>query len=193
VTHGVKKVLFISSAHVYGISPRMLPTPEDSPPLLQWDIYTSSKISGERILEQCYSTYNLPYTTIRLFNSYGPGQTPDYFIPKKIMEAKKGDIVLKGANTTKDFVYLDDTISALTLALQTDYVGSLNVGSGNQYTLKDVAETIATEYGHKVIIDPDQPPVTQMQASIGRIRNVLGWYPKVSFEEGLKRTLKSYS
>jgi len=192
VTHDIKKTLFISSAHVYGISPRLLPTPEDTPLMLQWDIYTSSKIIGERIVEQCYSTYNLPYTTIRLFNSYGPAQTQDYFIPKKIAEAQNGDIVLRGAATTKDFIYLDDTINALLLALRSNYVGALNIGSGKQYTLKEVSERIVQEYGHKVILDSYQPPITMMQASIDRARNILNWSPQVTFEEGMRRTLGYY-
>lgn len=191
VGHHVKKFVFLSSAHVYGISPKFMPTPEHAP-LQLTDTYTTSKILGETLCYLYYNDFNLPYLTFRLFNSYGPHQNLDYFIPKKIDEAKRGKIDLIGAKTTKDWVYLDDTVDAIIKGINSDYVGELNLGTGRQISLETIARLIAERYHAGFSIAEKQPPATYMQADTSRLKNVLGWEPLTSFEEGIEKTLKWY-
>ena len=188
----VKKILFTSSAHVYGISPRYVPTPEIQPVWLQEDVYTSTKIMGEHLIRLFYENYSIPYNTIRLFNSYGPRQTNDYFVPAKIKEAlNPGKIHLRGRLVRKDFVYITDVIDAYVKLLESDYVGELNVGSGTSTTLEAVAGHIAKALNAELTFAKDET-VTYMQSDTSRAKKVLGWEAKVPLETGLDQTIESF-
>ncbi len=165
----VKKFVFASSAHVYNISPRFFPTPENHP-LYPMDTYTSTKIIGEQLCKLFWDSYSLPYTTIRLFNSYGPRQSSDYFIPAMIEKAKKCDFTVKGKGITKDFVYVTDVASAYVKAAFSDYVGEVNIGTGVQTQLTKVAYHIFESFGAKgvEVLQSDYNSPTQMQADITR-------------------------
>jgi len=189
---GVKKILFTSSAHVYGISPRYVPTPEIQPVWLQDDIYTSSKIIGEHLIRLFYENYGLPYTTIRLFNSYGPRQTTDYFIPAKIIEAlTTGKIRLRDRHVKKDFVFIEDVIDAYIRMLESDYVGEMNVGSGISTSLEEVAKHIADTLKVELTFAAGDA-ATFMQADTTRAKKVLGWEAKTTLQAGLKLTIESH-
>lgn len=184
-----KKVLFSSSAHVYGISPKYMPTDENHP-LALLDTYTSTKILGESLCQLFYSNHNLQYTITRLFNGYGPGQNADYFIPAMIAKAKTGHIELRGRQITKDFVYVEDVADVFVRALLSDYVGEINVGSGKQTTLEYVASHIAKALNAKLTfssVDPSGP--THMQCDPTRAQKILGWKAMTPIEKGLDRTI----
>ncbi len=189
--HHVKKVVFASTAHVYGISPKYMPTDERHPLALQ-DIYTTTKIMGESLCQLYYGNHNLAYITIRLFNSYGPGQSLDYFIPAMIAQAKTGHVLLHGREITKDFVYVEDVADAYVKALSSNYVGEINIGSGKQTSLETVARYIASSYGAELkFAETQSPGPTHMQSDISRARTILGWTPKTSLEDGLDKTIQS--
>jgi len=189
---GVKRFLFASTAHVYGISPKYMPTNEVHPLALQ-DTYTSSKIIGEKLCQLFYDYHNIPYIILRMFNAYGPGQSTDYFIPAKIKEALQGSICLRGRSVTKDFLYVGDAIDAMVKALRSQYVGWLNVGSGEQVALERVAQIIAEKLNVPLSFDEteDKGP-TAMQCDLTRIKMSLGWQPTTSIEEGLTKTIESF-
>ena len=185
----VQRVVFMSSAHVYGISPKYMPT-DETHPLYLLDTYTTSKVLGENLCQLFYENHNLSYLALRLFNGYGPDQQEGYFIPDMIAKAKKGDITLKGGHVTKDFVYIDDIIDAILKSLDSKYVGSLNVGTGVQTTLRDVAQHIGDAFGRKVTcVETDDKGATHMQADIGKVISVLDWRPKVNIDVGLQRAI----
>lgn len=187
----VNRFVLLSSAHVYGISPKFLPTPETAPLQLH-DTYTVTKILDENLCRLFYENFNLPYVALRLFNGYGPRQTKDYFFPAMLAKAKTGRIVLKGAQTTKDFIYIDDVIDAILAGMKSTYVGEINVGSGVQTTLEHMARAAAEAFNAEFSLDQDQPPPSYMQANIQRIMNVLKWKPKVSLDEGITKTIDWY-
>lgn len=186
-----KKVIFLSSAHVYGISPRYLPTGEVHP-LALLDNYTTTKVLGERLCRLFYDNHHLPYLTFRLFNAFGPGQPPGYFIPDMIVKAKSGHITLSGREVTKDFIYVDDVVDALEKGAVSDYVGELNIGSGKQTELGYVAKYIADKMGAEIDFDDSKVAgPTKMQADNTRARKILGWAPKTTLEQGLDYTIPS--
>jgi nucleoside-diphosphate-sugar epimerase len=186
---GVRKVIFSSSAHVYGISPKYMPTDEKHPLALQ-DVYTTSKILGESLCQLFYSNHNLEYVTSRLYNAYGPGQNEDYFIPAMISKAKSGRIELRGRAVTKDFVFVEDVADAFVKALTSDFVGEVNIGSGKQTTLEFVADHIAKALRAKLTFSNVEPAgPSHMQCDTERARRILGWEAKTSIEQGLDRTL----
>jgi len=188
---GAKKFVFSSSAHVYGISPKYLPTPENHPLYLQ-NTYTTTKILGEQLCQLYYENHGLGYTTLRLYNAYGPDQQLGYFIPDLISKAKSGSLALSGGNTTKDFVYVDDVAQAFLLALQTPFVGPLNIGTGEETRLEDIARVIADKMGVELVASPSANG-SRMQADNSRAKRVLGWEPRVGIWEGLRAAVDSAS
>jgi len=185
---GVKKVVFASSAHVYGISPKYLPTDERHP-LALLDTYTATKIMGEQLCHLYYENYGLSYTTCRLFNAYGPGQSPDYFIGVKLKQARAGgSVTIMNGDVTKDWVWVYDVVEALIQCLQTSYVGPLNIGTGTETSLREIADRIASAYDTVVVPDSskDSGP-TRMCADWSRAERVIGWKPTVHLAEGIRR------
>ena len=189
IESGAKKLVFISSAHVYGISSRYFPANEQHP-LHPQETYTTTKILGEKLCELYYENYGLNYTTLRLFNAYGPGQLPGYFIPDMALKAQNGGISLTGGGTTKDFVYVDDVVKAVLLALETSFVGPLNIGTGVESSLSSVAMRIANQLDADCMADDGGTNITRMQCDWSRAEKILGWSPSVGLDEGLRRTLQ---
>jgi len=195
-----KRFIFASTAHVYGISPKYMPTDENHP-LSLGDAYTTSKILGEQLCELFYQNHDIPYTVLRLFNGYGPGQSSDYFIPAMINKAiaarsmvktsiaSAASFAMKGKGITKDFVYVDDIVDAIAKALSSNYVGYLNIGTGIQTTLEYVAGYISKYFDVGLSLEEtDDKGPTHMQCDPSRAERILGWRAKTKIEEGLKKT-----
>ena len=178
---GAHKFLFSSSAHVYGISPKYMPT-DETHPLALGNTYTTTKILGEQLCELYHENHGLNYTTLRLYNTYGPGQGLGYFIPD--MGAKK-EIRLKDGNTTKDWVYVEDVAKAFVLALETKYVGPINIGTGMETQLDVIARLIANKTG-ATFESQSSNDATRMQANVARAGRVLGWHAETQLWEGLR-------
>ena len=184
-----KKVVFASSAHVYGIPPERLPTDEDSPLALS-NTYTMTKILGEQLCGLYHERHGLSIIVLRLFNAYGPGQSTGYFVPDMLENVRHGDLGIHGGNTTKDFVYVNDVARAFVLALETSFVGPINIGTGKETDLAEVAGFIARASGREFANLLDSFP-TRMQADISQAKHVLGWVPTTTIEEGLRACLNS--
>lgn len=188
---GIRKIVFASSAHVYGISPRYMPTDEQHP-LHPLDAYTATKIAGEELCRLHHASYGISSTVLRLFNAYGPGQSPDYFLGVKLSQALAGGpITVANGAVTKDWIYVDDVVRAFAMAVRTPYVGPLNVGTGVETSLLDMASKIGGLTGLPVIPDPavDVGP-TRMCCDPRRALHVLGWSPTVGVDEGLGRLVR---
>ena len=184
---GVKRFLFASTAHVYDIPPKYLPTDEVHPLRLN-NTYTTTKILGEQLCQLYYENHGLSYAILRLFNAYGPEQAKGYFIPDQLSKASKGEISLRGANTTKDWVWVGDVADAFVRALSTEFVGPVNIGTGIETDLATIARIIAEGFGAKFAATPSDN-ATRMCADIGRAKRILGWQPTVSLEEGINACL----
>lgn len=187
---GAKKIVFASSAHVYGISPKYLPTDERHP-LALLDTYTTTKILGEQLCALHHENYGLSYTTCRLFNAYGPGQSPEYFMGVKLKQARAGGpVTIMNGSVTKDWVWVYDVVDALVRCVQTSYVGPLNIGTGVEGSLMQIADHIASAYDTIVIPDAgkDSGP-TRMCADWSRAERVIGWKPTVGLADGIRRTI----
>ena len=184
---GAKKFVFSSSAHVYDIPPKYLPTDEVHPLRLN-NTYTTTKLLGEQLCHLFWENHGLSYTTLRLFNAYGPGQGLGYFIPDQIEKAKAGEIELRGGETTKDWVYVDDVAKAFCRAVETVYVGPLNIGTGLETPLSEIARIIAADTGATLRLVPSDTH-TRMRADVRRAWSVLEWTPKVDIHGGLRATL----
>lgn len=196
---GVKRVVFTSSGAVYGaqvaqpLHEDMVPAP-DSP-------YAVSKLSAEYYVKTIGKLWGIETVTLRIFNAYGPGQhlPSDHppVIPYYLRQAVKGGslIIHNSGTQTRDFVYLDDVVSALVEAGQASGVdgATINIGSGREVAIRDLVASVleitgaSTEaiYNHKA-----SGGVNRMRADITRAELLLGYQPRYSLAEGLARTLE---
>ena len=196
---GVKKLVFASSAAIYGDNPTVLKVetmlPEPKSP------YAITKLDGEYYLGMFQQEGRLETASIRLFNVFGPRQGPKgakaAAVPIFIKKALRGeDITVFGdGGQTRDFIYVKDIVGALSFAVETPGVtGVFNAGYGGQITIKDLADRLIQLAGSssKVIHAAERAgDVRHSRASADKLR-AAGWIPRHSLEEGLALTLEFF-
>lgn len=184
----VKKVIYAASSSCYGI-PNIYPTPETARCEPKYP-YALTKYLGEQILMHWHAVFNLPVTSLRLFNVYGPrartsgtyGAVFGVFLAQKL--AGKPFTLVGDGTQTRDFTYVTDVVKAFLAAAKSPKSGMiLNVGSGNTYSINQIIELLD---GPVVNLPkrPGEPDITF--ADINLIRAELGWNPDVSLEVGIK-------
>lgn len=197
---GVRKLVFASSAAVYGDNPEvpkretMLPEPR-SP-------YAITKLDGEYYLDLFQREGRLETTAIRFFNVFGPRQDPKgayaaavpIFIEKAI---KDETITIFGdGGQTRDFIYVKDIVGALVFAAETEGVsGVYNAGYGGQMTIADLAGGIIEAVGSssEIVHAAERPgDVRHSRADVGQLREA-GWNPGSSLRDGLRETIAWFS
>ena len=192
---GVKRFVYASSAAVYG-NPVRLPIDENHPtkPISP---YGESKLLGEKCV---LNEFKGSAFSLRLFNVYGRGQNPEYagVITKFLERVSRGEppIIYGDGEQTRDFVYVGDVtdafIQALTSNLQGTYI--FNVGTGNAVTINQLARIIIKLVGlnvEPIHAGPRPGDIRHSYADISKIKNILGWQPKTSLEEGLKHLVEN--
>lgn len=193
----VEKVVVTSSSEVYGSA---LYTPIDEKhPLQAQSPYSASKIGGDKIAESFYKCYNLPITIIRPFNTFGPRQSTRAVISSVITQALTQNKILVGATETfRDFTFVTDTAEGFVkIAESPKSVGEvINIGTGVEHSINDMINKVIKIVGRdvKIVIDknrlrPNKSEVTRLLADNRKAKSLIGWEPKVSFDEGLKRTV----
>ena len=196
---GVKKLVFASSAAVYGDNPTvpkvetMIPEPK-SP-------YAITKLDGEYYLGMFQSEGKLETAAIRFFNVFGPRQDPKgayaAAVPIFIQKAVNNeDITVFGdGGQTRDFIYVKDIAGALAFAVETPGVtGVFNAGYGGQITIEDLANGLvsAAVSASKILHAPERAgDVRHSRASADKLR-AAGWVPRHTLEEGLGVTLEFF-
>ena len=192
---GVERFVYASSAAVYG-NPIRLPIDEDHPtkPISP---YGKSKLLGEKCV---LNEFRGSAFSLRLFNVYGRGQNPEYagVITKFLERVSRGEppIIYGDGEQTRDFVYVGDVVDAFIRALTSSLRGAyvFNIGTGNAVTINQLAGMIIKLAGlnvEPIHVDPRPGDIRHSYADISRTKKVLGWQPKISLEEGLKRLLKN--
>jgi UDP-glucose 4-epimerase len=188
----VKRFVYAGSSSCYGV-PETYPTNEDSKISPQYP-YALTKYIGEQYVNHWNKVYGLKTTILRFFNVYGTrsrtsgtyGAVFGVFLAQKINN--KPFTVVGDGNQTRDFTYVTDVANAcITAALSEKAVGeTFNVGSGNTYSINKL---VALLKGDVEFIPkrPGEPDCTF--ADITKIKNVLGWEPAVSFEQGVDNLL----
>jgi UDP-glucose 4-epimerase len=196
---GVRKLVFASSAAIYGDNPTvpklesMLPEPK-SP-------YAITKLDGEYYLGMYQSEGRLETAAIRFFNVFGPRQDPKgayaAAVPIFIERATRGeDITIFGdGEQTRDFIYVKDIVGALTFAAETPGVtGVFNAGYGGQITINQLAGQLVSQAGSRSHIHhaPERAgDVRHSRASADRLL-AAGWKPRHTLEEGLAATAEYF-
>jgi len=183
----VKKLVYSSSSTYYGNreSPQyedMLPNPLNP--------YALSKYVGEQYCELWTRLYSLSTISLRYFNVYGPRQPKEgaYALVLGIFlrQQKNGEpLTIHGdGSQRRDFVHVRDVVEANIVAYRNDVSGvALNVGSGTNVSVKELADIISKNQ----VFEPRRKGDAEITlADISKIKNVLGWQPKINVEEGLK-------
>lgn len=189
----LKKFVYAASSSCYGI-PDVYPTPESSPIAPEYP-YAHTKRVGEEYVLHWGNIYNMPVISMRFFNVYGPrhrtsgtyGAVFGVFLAQ-LLNNKPLTIVGDGEQT-RDFTFVTDVVDACLTAAKSDISGEIfNVGSDNTYSINYLVELLG---GEKTYIPkrPGEPDCTY--ADISKIKDRLGWKPKVSFEDGVKIMLEN--
>jgi nucleoside-diphosphate-sugar epimerase len=199
----VERLVHTSTSEVYGTA-RCVPISEEHP-LQGQSPYAASKISADKLAESFFCTYGLPVVTVRPFNTFGPRQSARAVIPAIITQAlTRSELKLGSLDTRRDFTYVSDTVSGFIKAAQcAQAAGAVyNLGTGREVFIGDLLEMIldmAHEFGvdqrptlvtDKQRLRPEKSEVQRLISDNRAARQVLGWSPEVSLEEGLRQTMR---
>jgi dTDP-glucose 4,6-dehydratase len=194
----VDLVIHTSTSEVYGTA-RSVPINEGHP-LQGQSPYSATKIGADKIVESFNLSFGLPVVTVRPFNTYGPRQSGRAVIPTIVTQALANEAIRLGnISPTRDLNYVDDTVEGFIKAAESSKaVGEvINLGTGREISIGELAATILRTMGKdlQVITDservrPGGSEVERLCADANKARELLGWEPKHSLEEGLTRTVE---
>jgi dTDP-glucose 4,6-dehydratase len=192
------RMLIASTSEVYG-DPTVHPQNEDYwgnvNPIGPRGVYDEAKRFQEAITMAYHTFHGVETRIVRIFNTYGPRMrlNDGRALPAFMGQALRGeDITVFGdGSQTRSFCYVDDLIEGIYRLLLSDYANPVNVGNPDEISIRDFAEEIIklTGTNQKIVYKPlptDDPK--QRQPDITRARQILGWEPKVSRAEGMKKT-----
>ncbi|HJM44015.1 MAG TPA: GDP-mannose 4,6-dehydratase [Nitrospinota bacterium] len=194
---GIQRVVHTSTSEVYG-SAVSVPIAE-SHPLQPQSPYSASKIGADAVALSFQNAFDLPVAVIRPFNVYGPRQSARAVIPAVIVQALTRDVVRIGAtHPTRDLTFVGDTVRGfMAMGEVPGAIGqTVNVGSGFEISIGELAEKIIERVGRPVRLETDasrlrpaKSEVTRLWAYNKKAKDLLGWAPEVSLDEGLDRTI----
>ncbi len=197
------RILVASTSEVYG-DPLVHPQSEDYwgnvNPVGPRGVYDEAKRFLEAITMAYHTYHGLETRIVRIFNTYGPRMRVNdgRALPAFFSQALRGEglTVFGDGSQTRSFCYVDDLVEGIFRLLMSDYHLPVNIGNPDEITIKEFAEEVIRLVGNPrahIVYKPlpvDDPKVRQ--PDISRAREILGWEPRVSREEGLKRTLEYF-
>ncbi|MDQ4088916.1 MAG: SDR family oxidoreductase [Actinomycetota bacterium] len=192
------RYLLASTSEVYG-DPLVHPQPEtywgNVNPLGPRGVYDEAKRFAEALTMAYHRHHGVDVRIVRIFNTYGPRMRPDdgRVVSNFIVQALHGKpITIHGdGKQTRSFCYVDDEVRGLLALLDSDYVGPVNVGNPNEFTVLELAEKVLAVIGSSSELRFDPRPVddpAQRRPDLTLARSVLGWEPQIALDEGLART-----
>jgi dTDP-glucose 4,6-dehydratase len=196
----VDRFIHISTSEVYGTA--RAPKMDEDAPLMPMSPYASAKAGADRLVYSYFATYDVPAIVVRPFNQFGPRQHLEKVIPRFITSCMLDEpLRIHGDGTAaRDFTYVEDTCRALDCVMHCDLERVrgevINLGSGQSISLTDMAPLVARKMNKPdavITYVGDRPgQVFRHTADASKAERVLGWKPRVSFEEGLDRTIAWY-
>ena len=194
----VSRVVVASTSEVYG-GALYVPIDEKHPKQPQ-SPYSASKISSDAMALSFHAAFQLPVVVVRPFNTYGPRQSDRAIIPTLISQAlTQPEISVGNTSPTRDFTYVTDTVEGfLQLAACDAAVGQeINLGTGVEISIGDLARQINTIVGRDLPIRtkdervrPPSSEVNRLLSNNAKARELAGWRPCVTLDEGIRLTAK---
>lgn len=200
---GVARVVHTSTSEVYGTA-QYVPIDEKHP-LVGQSPYSASKIGADQVAHSYWSSFGVPVTTVRPFNTYGPRQSQRAFIPSVIVQLLSGaeSISLGSLSPTRDLTFVADTAEGFrAVAEGTGGLGEVfNMGSGFEISMGEVVEMLSEISGRKVAVTedparvrPENSEVERLWSDSSKIQTGFGWKPAHAGRDGLYRGLeKTYA
>ena len=195
------KYLLASTSEIYG-DPLVHPQKEDYPgnvdPTGERAVYDEAKRFAESLTMAYYRTHEVDTRIVRIFNTYGPRMDLEdgRALPNFLKQALLGQAltVYGDGSQTRSFCYVDDLIEGILRLLDSDEHLPVNIGNPHEMTILQFAETINELAGNKAGVTylPDDRSARdpqRRQPDITRAREILGWEPKFSLEEGIEHTI----
>ena len=194
----VHRLVHTSTSETYGTA-QYVPIDEKHP-LVGQSPYSASKIAADKMAESYHMSFGLPVATIRPFNTFGPRQSARAVIPTIVSQALAGtDVIRLGSLTpVRDLNFVKDTVAGfMAVAASDEAIGQVtNLGRGAGVSIGELAQTILDLCGSQARIEveqqrmrPDASEVMQLICDNTRAREILGWSPQFSLEEGLDQTV----
>ncbi len=194
---GVKKVIFASSAAVYG-EQDYYPADEEHP-LKPISPYGIAKMASEKYLNYYFKNFKMEYTALRYANIYGPRQDPFgeagvvAIFSKKMIEGEN-PVINGDGNQTRDYVFVGDAVEANIKAIQSDYTGCINIGTAIETTVNELFQILKKVSKNNNIKEnhgeAKQGEQLRSALSFKKAKEILFWEPKTSIEKGLEITYK---
>lgn len=195
------RILQASTSEVYG-DPAVHPQPEsywgNVNPIGIRSCYDEGKRCAETLFFDYYRQHQLEIKVVRIFNTYGPRMNPDdgRVVSNFIVQALRGEpITIYGdGEQTRSFCYVDDLIEAMIRMMEApgEFVGPVNIGNPNEFTMRELAETVLRLTGSKSELRflplPEDDP-KQRRPDIALARERLDWEPTIQLEKGLSSTI----
>ena len=193
------RYFFASTSEVYG-DPAVHPQPEDYwgnvNPIGVRSVYDEAKRFGEAVTMAYHREHGIDVRISRTFNTYGPRMRPDdgRVVSNFIVQALAGKplTIYGDGGQTRSFCYVDDQVRGLVALLDSDYVGPVNIGNPDEFTVQELAVTILelTGSASELVFKPlPQDDPTRRRPDISLAAEVTGWKPEISLREGLTRTI----
>jgi dTDP-glucose 4,6-dehydratase len=193
----IERVVHTSTSEVYGTA---LTVPiDENHPLQGQSPYSASKIGADKIAESFHLSFDVPVITVRPINTFGPRQSARAVIPAIITPCLTGETVRLGnLHPTRDLNYVGNTVDGfIKAAAATAGIGqTVNLGSGREISIGDLAQLIAELTGQNIAIEsdaqrlrPEGSEVDRLLADATRARELLGWQAEISLEDGLQKTI----
>ncbi|MBI4248160.1 MAG: SDR family NAD(P)-dependent oxidoreductase [Elusimicrobia bacterium] len=196
-THRTRRLIVTSTSEVYGTA-QWTPITERHP-LNPHSPYAASKVAADAMAISFHRSYGVPVTVLRPFNTFGPRQSLRAIIPTIILQAlQSGAVTLGNLRPTRDFTFVADTVNGFlkTAACQAAVGQTLQLGTGREISIADLARKISGALGKKIRIKTEgkrkrsrSSEVDRLLSSCEKIKGMTGWQAEISLEEGLNKTI----
>ena len=197
---GTERVLHTSTSEVYGTA---LEVPiSEKHPLQGQSPYSASKIGADKLAESYFRSFETPVVTVRPFNTFGPRQSARAVMPTIISQALSQDRIKLGSlSPTRDLNFVSNTVDGFIKAAEAPKEKALgatvNLGSNREISIGDLAKAIIEIVGRPVEIVVDDQRLRPAKSEVERLladnrlaKELIGWEPKIQFEDGLKTTIE---
>lgn len=194
--NNVSKMVYASTCHIYGKQSKLPISEQNIPKPI--DIYSASKLAGEHLCTSFVEMFDLDVSVSRAFNHFGPRQRDEFLIPTIISKLLRGEhLVLGNPDPTRDYSYVTDIAEGYLLLAEYGKPGEMyQFCSGVERSVRSTVEDIIRigKFKAEIKWNPDSRKV-DIPRSVGsydKAKRKLGWVPRESFEEGIRRTIEWY-